>query len=50
MALSVELGHPLEIEALNGTTVRMGRELGIPTPANGFIYAALKLLAKGRPA
>ncbi|MBI2759250.1 MAG: 2-dehydropantoate 2-reductase [Chloroflexi bacterium] len=34
-------GKPSELEAQTGTVIRMGRELGIPTPANDFIYAAL---------
>jgi ketopantoate reductase len=29
---------------------KMGKELGVPTPANQFVYAALKLHADGRPA
>ena len=32
---------PLEIEALSGTVVKYGRELGIPTPVNQAIYAGL---------
>ncbi len=32
---------PLEIEALNGTVVRLGKELGVPTPIHQTIYAAL---------
>ena len=32
---------PLEIEALNGTVVRLGKELGVPTPIHSVIYAAL---------
>lgn len=47
MCLSVLQGQPLEIEALNGTAARLGRELGIPTPINQFIYAALKFVAEG---
>jgi 2-dehydropantoate 2-reductase len=34
-------GRPSELEAQNGTVVRMGRELGVPTPAHAFIYASL---------
>jgi len=34
-------GRPSELEALNGAVVRLGREAGVPTPVNGFIYAAL---------
>jgi 2-dehydropantoate 2-reductase len=33
--------RPLEVEALNGTVVRLGRELGIPTPIHHAMYAAL---------
>ncbi|REE83400.1 2-dehydropantoate 2-reductase [Lutibacter oceani] len=34
-------GKPSELEAQNGTIVRMGKELGIPTPVNSFIYYCL---------
>ncbi len=34
-------GKPSELEAQNGTIVRMGIELGIPTPVNAFIYYCL---------
>jgi 2-dehydropantoate 2-reductase len=34
-------GKPMEIEALNGTVVRLGRELNVPTPIQRTIYAAL---------
>ena len=34
-------GRPSELEALNGVVVRLGREEGVQTPVNGFIYAAL---------
>ena len=43
-------GRRLEIETLNGAVVRIGRERGVPTPANFAIYAALKPYAKGTPA
>jgi 2-dehydropantoate 2-reductase len=42
-------GRRLEIETLNGTVVRLGRERDIPTPANFAIYAALKPYADGAP-
>jgi 2-dehydropantoate 2-reductase len=42
-------GRRLEIETLNGTVVRLGRERGVPTPANFAIYAALKPYADGAP-
>ncbi len=34
-------GRPSELEAQNGTVVRLGAEVGIPTPAHSFLYAAL---------
>lgn len=34
-------GKPSELEAQNGTIVRLGKELGIPTPTNELIYYAL---------
>lgn len=39
-----ERGKPLEVEALNGTVVRLGQELGVPAPVNAFLYAILKLI------
>ena len=35
-------GRMFELEALTGALKRFGEETGIPTPANNFIYAALK--------
>lgn len=43
-------GNRLELPWLSATVARLGKELGIPTPANQFVYAALKLYAMGRPA
>ena len=37
--------RPVELEGLTGYVVRMGKELGVPTPANDFLYAILKPLA-----
>lgn len=34
-------GRPSELESQNGAVVRMGRELGVPTPTHNFIYASL---------
>ncbi len=47
MLLDLERGRRLELDALNGTVVRLGTELGVPTPVNRFIHAALKLHAGG---
>jgi len=42
MLRDLERGGRLEVEALNGAVVRLGRRLGVPTPANQAIYAALR--------
>jgi 2-dehydropantoate 2-reductase len=42
MLRDLERGAPIEVEALNGAIVRLGRACGIPTPANQVIYAALR--------
>jgi 2-dehydropantoate 2-reductase len=34
-------GKPMEIEALNGTVVRLGEQLGVPTPIHRVIYSVL---------
>ncbi len=49
MAHDLAHGRRLELPWLSGAVVRLGRELGIPTPANSFVYAALKLSAEGAP-
>src|SRR6185436_8718027 len=41
-------GKRIEIEALNGVVVRMGKELGIPTPYNETFYAVAKLMQQTR--
>ena len=43
MQRDLERGGRLEIEALNGAAVRLGHALGVPTPANQAIYAALRM-------
>jgi len=48
MLQDLEQGKPLELEAMHGTLVRLGDALGVPTPVNRFIYAALKLRAGAR--
>ena len=48
MAVDLDLGCQLELPWLSGAVVRLGRELGIPTPVNSFINAALKMHQNGR--
>jgi 2-dehydropantoate 2-reductase len=40
--VDLEKGNRLEIEALNGALSRYGRQVGVATPVNDFIYACLK--------
>jgi len=42
MLEDLERGQRLEAPWLNGTIVRLGEELGIPTPVHRFILATLK--------
>ena len=42
MQKDMESGRPMELEALTGAVVRLGKEAKIPTPANEAIYALLK--------
>lgn len=49
MYYDLEAGKPLELEALNGKLVRLGRDHGIETPVNFAIYAALKPYVAGAP-
>ena len=44
----LESGRRLELPWLSGAIVRMGQELGVPTPVHAFITTALKLHADGR--
>ncbi len=41
-AHGLDLGRPLELEAINGAVVRMGQQLGIQTPVNQFLYTVLQ--------
>jgi len=34
-------GRPSELEAQTGAVIRLGREIGVPTPIHEFIYASL---------
>lgn len=47
LALDLLRGRRLEVESLQGKLVRLGRELGVPTPITEVIYGALKLHAAG---
>ena len=47
MANDLILGNRIELPWLAGKVFSLGRELGIPTPACGFAYRALKPLIDG---
>lgn len=50
MLVDLEAGKPLELRWLSGRIHGLGRELGIPTPANSAVWAALVAYADGPPA
>ena len=41
MQRDISEGRPSELEAIIGIVVRLGRGVGVPTPATGFVYASL---------
>ena len=47
LLLDLEAGRRLEHEWISGEIVRLGRELGAPTPFHEIAYAALKPFAEG---
>ncbi len=47
MASDLEAGRRLELPWLSGRVSALGRELGVPTPVNDTIYAALKPYVMG---
>jgi 2-dehydropantoate 2-reductase len=48
MAHDLERGNPLEVNWLSGGVVKLGKEKGIPTPANRAVCDILALQAGGR--
>ena len=47
MLSDLQKGNRLELPWLAGAVVRLGRDLGVPTPTNRMIYGALKLHEMG---
>ncbi len=47
MAHDLDRGNRLELDWLTGQVSRLGKELGVPTPVNDTVYAALKLHRMG---
>lgn len=50
MAHDLDRGNRLEVEGLSGTIVRMGKELGVPTPVHRALHAVLLPHKDGKPA
>lgn len=48
MANDLDRGNRLELDWLGGAVSRMGSDVGVPTPVNDTIYAALKLYRMGK--
>lgn len=47
LLIDLQAGKRIEVEALQGTVVRRGAALGIPTPIMSTLYSVLKLHAAG---
>jgi 2-dehydropantoate 2-reductase len=47
MLHDLEAGRRLELDWLAGKVVTLGRELGVPAPANATVYRVLKLSRMG---
>jgi 2-dehydropantoate 2-reductase len=50
MLEDLERGNRLELDWLQGKVVELGKKLGVPVPANEYVYKVLKLLRNGKPA
>jgi 2-dehydropantoate 2-reductase len=48
MAVDLVAGRRLELPWLGGRVRELGREHGVPTPANDFIWATLKPFVSGK--
>jgi 2-dehydropantoate 2-reductase len=49
LLIDLSLGKRIEVEALQGSVVRRGRALGVPTPIMQTLYAVLKPYENGPP-
>ena len=47
LLIDLQQGKRIEVEALQGTVVRRGAALGVPTPIMSTLYSVLKLHAQG---
>jgi len=49
MLQDLEMGRPIELEAIVGAVVELAERLGVPVPATRTVYAATKLMDERRP-
>ena len=49
MLHDLENGNQLELDIFQGAVIRLGEKLGVSTPVNKLIHAALTLYADGKP-
>jgi 2-dehydropantoate 2-reductase len=47
MLRDIKAGKRLELEPVHGTIVRLGKQLGVPTPVCAFVHAILAPWEKG---
>ena len=45
--VDLERGRRLELEGLSGAVLRLGKQIGVPTPVHATVYAALKPFING---
>ncbi len=50
MHAEYEKGLPTELDALSGAVIRLGRQIGVPTPVHSFLYSVLLPHKDGLPA
>lgn len=50
MHADYENGRPTELDALSGAVVRLGKQIGVPTPVHAFLYSVLRPRKDGVPA
>ncbi len=50
MHAEYEKGLPTELDALSGAVIRLGKQIGVPTPVHSFLYSVLLPHKDGHPA
>ncbi|MCH8987269.1 MAG: ketopantoate reductase family protein [Chloroflexi bacterium] len=50
MHTEYERGLPTELDALSGAVIRLGKQIGVPTPVHSFLYSVLLPHKDGHPA